>query len=226
MIPECRHIRPNGTKCRAAALRTKPWCYFHNNHHRERPAAAVAAATLDHGHIPVPNDQKSFVLDLPFIEDLSSIQLAIARVLQALAMNQLDTKRAGLLLYGLQIAARNLPEHELYSHSTVTNVAHTPDGIPYDATGLPTPAAIPQALEEPDDEADDLEDEDEEDPEDEMEDEEEDITVSKPEYPQSLKDLQSFVARLRVAALHQGVDPAIVYGTHLKKANPAPAPTL
>ena len=241
MIPECRHIRPNGTKCQAAALRNNSWCYFHDNHQRERRAAAhqpAATLTLDHGHMPVPCATQFFILDLPLIEDRSSIQLSIARVLHALASNQLDTKRAGLLLYGLQIAARNLPEHELGTYGTVTDIAHTYDGTPYDATGLAatrpatrleTPPEDPDEDEEEGDEGEDPDDDEEED-QDEEEDRHEDEAddshdeTSKAEYPQSLKDLQLFVARLRVAALRQGMDPAIVNGPYNSEPNLAPAP--
>ena len=38
------------------------------------------------------------------------IQLAIADVLQRIASNDIDPRRAGLLLYGLQIASLNLPK--------------------------------------------------------------------------------------------------------------------
>ena len=30
MHSECRHIMPSGKKCRGAALRGTPYCYFHN----------------------------------------------------------------------------------------------------------------------------------------------------------------------------------------------------
>jgi hypothetical protein len=42
-------------------------------------------------------------------EDRAAIQLSIGEVLQRIAANQLDPRRAGLLLYGLQIASGNLP---------------------------------------------------------------------------------------------------------------------
>src|SRR5258708_19906484 len=45
----------------------------------------------------------------PLPEDRSAIQCSIGEVLLRIARNEIDPKRAGLLLYGLQIASLNLP---------------------------------------------------------------------------------------------------------------------
>ena len=47
-------------------------------------------------------------LELPPLEDLYSVQVGIMQVLDALAHEQLDSRRGGLMLYGLQQAATNL----------------------------------------------------------------------------------------------------------------------
>jgi hypothetical protein len=93
MHPECRHIMPNGNKCRAAALRDKPYCYFHDRTHR---------ITGSRGRT------KKQPIQLPILEDRSAIQLALAQILDALAAARIDAKRASLLLYGLQIASQNV----------------------------------------------------------------------------------------------------------------------
>ena len=67
--------------------------------------------------------------DLPPVEDTASIQLALIDVLQALAANQIDTKRAGLLLYGLQVASSNAHKMHL-SSSAVRAVTYTTEGTP------------------------------------------------------------------------------------------------
>jgi len=87
-----------------------------------------------HREQPTPNTHGSASaeaasLDLPPIEDTASIQLALIEVLQALAANQLDTKRAGLLLYGLQVASANAKHCKIPSHG-VRSITHTDDGIP------------------------------------------------------------------------------------------------
>jgi hypothetical protein len=68
-------------------------------------------------------------LDLPPVEDTESIQLALIDVLQALATNQLDTKRAGLLLYGLQVASSNARKMHL-PIGGVRTVTYTTEGAP------------------------------------------------------------------------------------------------
>lgn len=59
---------------------------------------------------------------IPFI-------VLISRIVQALAANTLDLKRAGILLYGLQIAAQNQPKTTPNIYNTVTEVGQTEDGI-------------------------------------------------------------------------------------------------
>lgn len=176
MYPECRHIRPSGDSCRAAALKGSHFCYFHGRLHdryrsqaaRERlhnvrnaagrftpahhtldarpgqpplphlPADAGTAAetahipTSDYGAIPVaapaPTPHNAS-LTLPPVEDSASIQLALIDVLNALAENRLDPKRAGLLLYGLQVASANA-KHVLIHSDSIRSLTYTDDGIP------------------------------------------------------------------------------------------------
>ena len=90
MFHECRHIKTDGLRCHAAALRGKPWCYFHANLHRLHKAN-------------LPDSQK---FQLPPIEDSSSVLIAIGQVIRSLNSPHMDCRRAGLLLYGLQIAAQ------------------------------------------------------------------------------------------------------------------------
>ncbi len=47
-------------------------------------------------------------IELPLLEDAYAVQSGLQQVLQAVASDQLDSKRAGLLLYGLQLASANL----------------------------------------------------------------------------------------------------------------------
>lgn len=90
MYNECRHIMPSGKKCHSPALREKPYCYYHTNLHRLGDPSKPAAKEL-----PVPA-----------IEDANGIQIALTQVLGALNSPYMDTRRASLLLYGLQIATQ------------------------------------------------------------------------------------------------------------------------
>ena len=107
MHSECRHIMPSREKCHAAALRGTPYCYFHTRVHR------VAKAKPEPKYAP---------LKLPVLEDRSAIQLALAQILDALASARIDSKQAGLLLYGLQIASTNISGDASVPTDTVMNV--------------------------------------------------------------------------------------------------------
>lgn len=114
MRKECRHIMPNGAKCQAAALRGKPYCYFHTRLHRlaaEPPSAPDAP------------------LKFPILEDRSAIQLALAHVFDALGSSRIDPRRAGLFLYGLQIASQNVErDTNIVSRLAVPTLTVTPSG--------------------------------------------------------------------------------------------------
>jgi len=95
----CRHIFTDGLRCRSFCLRGEEFCYYHHNSRRP-----VSERELQHRKL----HREEFVL--PNLEDRSAIQLAITEVLQRIAANEIDPRRAGLLLYGLQIASLNLPK--------------------------------------------------------------------------------------------------------------------
>jgi hypothetical protein len=101
-----------------------------------------AIRTVDYGTYPVdtveahraaaepyPDRIDSASLDLPPLEDAVSIQLALIDVAQALAANRIDTKRAGLLLYALQVASTNVKNIHIPSDS-VRSVTYTDEGTP------------------------------------------------------------------------------------------------
>ena len=98
------------------------------------PAPEETIETIDYGPYPVGASSASVsrehtALDLPVIEDSESIQLALVDVMQAIAANQLDSKRAGLLLYGLQVASANVKNLRLPVDG-VRTITHTDDGAP------------------------------------------------------------------------------------------------
>jgi hypothetical protein len=153
MYPECRHVLASGDTCNSPALAKSAWCYFHTRmHHRQgqrqaarhthrRPDGRFAALpapsekhieTIDYGSYPVahPATSENTPLDLPPLEDTASIQLALIDVLQALAANQLEPKRAGLLLYGLQVASANVQKMRIPISGSVRSVTFTENGTP------------------------------------------------------------------------------------------------
>jgi hypothetical protein len=88
MYHECRHILPSGKRCHSPALHGQAYCYYHNN--------------LRRCSRPLVGDN----FTLPSIEDNRGIQIALTQVLTALNSPYMDTRRAGLMLYGLQIATQ------------------------------------------------------------------------------------------------------------------------
>jgi hypothetical protein len=101
------------------------------NNPETRDSKTIEAETIDYGSYPVPQPAtfENTPLDLPPLEDNVSIQLALIDVLQALAANQLDPKRAGLLLYGLQVASANVQKMDIPVNG-VRSVTFTENGTP------------------------------------------------------------------------------------------------
>ncbi len=103
---------PHLRRCGSPALRREPFCYYH---HPPRP--------------PKSREQPEFFsrFDLPMPEDRSAIQALIGLILQRIATGCLDSKRAGLLLYGLQIASSNLPKDPQKPIESVEEVTEDPE---------------------------------------------------------------------------------------------------
>jgi hypothetical protein len=123
---ECRHIKTNGNQCRGVALRGKPLCYFHDRMQlREHRLHTQPALVLAGDASPAP-----IALELPLLEDADAVQVALSLVACAIAANQIEHRRAGVLLYALQIASMNLRSTELtYDlQKAVTSVALSDDG--------------------------------------------------------------------------------------------------
>ena len=93
-IRTCSHIFPDHHRCGSPALRHEPFCYFHDpTRHATRRREAR-------------NRRRSFAVTTP--RNRSELQLSIGQVIQGLADNQVAPRRAGLLLFALQIAATRM----------------------------------------------------------------------------------------------------------------------
>ena len=93
----CRHIHADGRRCGSPCLRGEAFCYFH--HTSRKPIAR-----------PEARRSRRSAFDLPLPEDRTSIQLSIGEILRRIALNDVDPRRAGLLLYALQIASTSLAQ--------------------------------------------------------------------------------------------------------------------
>ncbi len=90
MYLACRQIKPNGLRCKSPALRGRAFCSFHSKLH-----ATSRLSSLDD-------------IKLPPFENPAAIKVALRQVLDALLSSRIDSKRAGQILYGLQIASQNV----------------------------------------------------------------------------------------------------------------------
>jgi hypothetical protein len=92
----CQQIKLTGEPCRAAALRGKKFCYYHL--HSGPPPQDVSNPAV------IPQVQ----FHLPLLDDAMSIQATISVVCEHLLHRRLEPKKAGMLLYALQVASSNL----------------------------------------------------------------------------------------------------------------------
>lgn len=89
MYKECRFIKANGLKCQSPALRGAQFCYFHARTRVVVPRRRCFA-------------EKPFELTPP--KNVEAFRAALSQILNALASSSISPKRAGTLLYGLQLA--------------------------------------------------------------------------------------------------------------------------
>jgi len=86
--PRCRWLKQDGTACRSPQMRKHIYCYAHRQMMEARALA----------------------LQLPALEDANAIQIALMRVQKALIDDTITSKKAGLLLYSLQLAMTNISQ--------------------------------------------------------------------------------------------------------------------
>ncbi|HEV7672976.1 MAG TPA: hypothetical protein VGQ12_00455 [Candidatus Angelobacter sp.] len=86
MAPRCRWVRQDGTSCRSPQMKQHIYCFAHRQ--------MAEARTL--------------LLMLPPPEDANAIQVGLMRIQKALIEDTISTKKAGLLLYSMQLALTNV----------------------------------------------------------------------------------------------------------------------
>jgi hypothetical protein len=99
--PRCRHIKVSGTQCGSPAVRSKSFCFYHQQH---RPILAECYSDGEYA---------TGEILLPVFEDAHSVQSVIRQVMQMLLQKRIERRTASLLLYALQIASSNLKRMEL-----------------------------------------------------------------------------------------------------------------
>jgi hypothetical protein len=114
MTALCQYLMPTGKTCQSPALSGQPLCFHHDR-------AAV---------------QDQFSLNLPPLTSRESILLALSQVALAVGLNQLDTKRANLLLRSMNLATRLIAGCEKEAKAAALPVV-----LPEKHLRLPAPAA-------------------------------------------------------------------------------------
>jgi len=84
--PRCRWVRQDGTTCGSPQMKRHIYCFAH-----KQLAEAQALALM-----------------LPALEDANAIQVGLMRIQKALIDDTISTKKAGLLLYSMQLAMTNV----------------------------------------------------------------------------------------------------------------------
>jgi hypothetical protein len=137
----CRHIKTNGRRCKSPSLGLSAFCYFHSRLLRRHKHLIETAPVLPANHPNLPASATEtpqylpeavpLELDLPPLEDVESIQVSISLLVAALARNRIDSKRAAVLLYGLQLASTNARSVtiEPSAASIVRTLARTKSGL-------------------------------------------------------------------------------------------------
>lgn len=92
---QCHHIFPDDTRCGSPRMRDEQFCYYHHDSRRPvvRPHDRIAR-------------RSSFSLLTP--GSPNAILESLGEVMARIATNDIDSRRAGLLLYALQLASTNL----------------------------------------------------------------------------------------------------------------------
>ena len=149
---KCRHIKPNGLRCDSPALKQAHFCYFHSKIH-----TVGAEPNLKYGPMLLPAPEGS-----------AAVMLSIAKINDALLSGRIDTKRAGLLLYSMQIASQHLESHDPSDvDQTIETMTIAPNG---DELAPEEIVEEEDDDEEDDDNAEEGDDDDEGDSDDEAED--------------------------------------------------------
>jgi len=86
MAPRCQWVKQDGTACRSPQMKQHIYCFAHRQ---------MAQA-------------RELMLMIPVVEDANAIQMGLMRIQKALMEDTISMKKAGLLLYSMQLAMTNV----------------------------------------------------------------------------------------------------------------------
>ena len=86
MAPRCQWVKQDGTACRSPQMKQHIYCFAHKQ---------MAEA-------------RELMLMIPVVEDANAIQMGLMRIQKAVIEDTISMKKAGLLLYSMQLAMTNV----------------------------------------------------------------------------------------------------------------------
>ena len=86
MAPRCQWVRQDGTSCRSPQMKQHIYCFAHRQ----------------------MMEARELMLKLPPPEDANAIQVGLMRIQKAVTEDSISMKKAGLLLYSMQLALTNV----------------------------------------------------------------------------------------------------------------------
>jgi hypothetical protein len=108
-VRSCTHIKVTGVRCASPAMRGEQFCYFHQRMMRG---------------VQTPPDARLHPVAL--IENEEAIQASLMEVINAIARNTIDLRRADLILKALHIAVKNSRRVQ-FDYQASTMVEQIPD---------------------------------------------------------------------------------------------------
>src|SRR5271170_4125676 len=121
-VKVCTHIKVTGVQCGSPALRGEQFCYFHQRMMRG---------------VQIPTNCRLHPIAL--VENEEAIQSSLMEIINALARNSIDFRRAELILKALYIAVKNSRRARFDNHSGM--VQQVPD--------YPSEPRVPRPIYEP-----------------------------------------------------------------------------
>ena len=107
-VPLCQHWMDNSTRCGSPAMRGTRYCY---SHHLQQAQGARKNAE---------RTRQRWFESAP-LQDVASVQRALAQVMARLLSGNIGHKRAGQILYRLQTASMNLRGADSAPETQMTN---------------------------------------------------------------------------------------------------------
>jgi hypothetical protein len=92
IFSNCRHIMPTGATCQSPAMRESAYCYFHARLHQNSRRRNASRKPIQ----------------VPDLTSEKAIQASLTTVVNGLMNGEIEPRRAGRFLLGLQIATKSI----------------------------------------------------------------------------------------------------------------------